>query len=432
MNIFKNRNFSILLSSRFIANVGSSLYAVAAMWLVYQLGGSTFYSGLAMFLTSIPAVLQVFLGPLIDQLNPKKLLVYPQFILALLLLVIPVAEYFHVLNVAVVLVVMPLISILNQFIYPTQLSILPKILDGKDLSKGNSLFTVAYQGTNALFTGVAGIIVVILSTTAIFLINSVAFLFTAFILMALNLDYKAAIEEENPNIKNTVRSYLESFKEGMKIVASPILLSMLIGVIFVNMAGIGLNVVLPAYSEAMFGPQLYGFLLAGAGLGIVIGAALVSIVNTNKYGIGYLYSLLLLLTGLFWGALAFTSNPYLAVLFLTLGWVPSGVLNVMSMVLIQSATPPKAVGRVISAVTGISVGLAPLGALIGGILGEVIGVNNFIIAVGTVVVISSAYWVVNKLTRTIPSIAEIQEKEWMFTGKEQDGNIQTDGVAAVK
>ncbi|GAY74654.1 MFS general substrate transporter [Sporolactobacillus inulinus] len=50
MNLLtQNRNFRLLFSARLITNIGDSVYFIAAMWLVYQLSGSSFFSGLAGF-----------------------------------------------------------------------------------------------------------------------------------------------------------------------------------------------------------------------------------------------------------------------------------------------------------------------------------------------------------------------------------------------
>lgn len=115
--ILKNFNFVILLLGRSLSNVGSSLYSVAAMWLVYELGGSSFYTGLALFLTQMPAILQILLGPMIDRFHVKRLLVGTQMLQVVLLLIVPVAHAFGILTIAVVLTVMPVVSLCNQFLY---------------------------------------------------------------------------------------------------------------------------------------------------------------------------------------------------------------------------------------------------------------------------------------------------------------------------
>ena len=79
---------------RIVTNIGDTLYAVAAMWLVFELGGSTFYTGLAGFLTIIPRFVQFFAGPLIDRISIRPLLIVTQIIQSIMLLIIPIAYFF--------------------------------------------------------------------------------------------------------------------------------------------------------------------------------------------------------------------------------------------------------------------------------------------------------------------------------------------------
>ncbi len=60
MRIFANKNFTMMFIGRIVTNVGDSLYSVAMMWLVYELGGSTIYTGIAGFLSVFPRVIQFF------------------------------------------------------------------------------------------------------------------------------------------------------------------------------------------------------------------------------------------------------------------------------------------------------------------------------------------------------------------------------------
>lgn len=62
-----NQNFSLLFLGRLLTNIGDSLYYIAAMWLVYDLGGSAFYSGLAGFLTLFPELFSFLTGPILDR-----------------------------------------------------------------------------------------------------------------------------------------------------------------------------------------------------------------------------------------------------------------------------------------------------------------------------------------------------------------------------
>ena len=122
MSIFKHRNFSLMFFGRIISNIGDSLYAVAAILLIYQLGGSTFYTGLAGFFSILPRLVEFCSGPLIDKVPIRSLLVRTQLIQSGLLIIIPIAAMFDLLSVALVLTLTPIISTFNVLIYPAQLA----------------------------------------------------------------------------------------------------------------------------------------------------------------------------------------------------------------------------------------------------------------------------------------------------------------------
>lgn len=184
--MIKNKDFIILFLGRLITNFGDSIYLIATMLLVFSLSGSTFYTGLALFLTSSTAIVQIILSPILNRINMKKFLIVTQIIQGVLLLFIP---YLHItgnLKVYHVLIIMPIISFLNQLVYPGQLALLPKIVDSKDLVKANSLFGIAYQGSDAIFNFLGGIIITTFGFIWAYYIDSITFFINAilFLLMA--------------------------------------------------------------------------------------------------------------------------------------------------------------------------------------------------------------------------------------------------------
>ncbi|MFC6724587.1 MFS transporter, partial [Halobium palmae] len=157
--LFRNAAFRRLFLGRLVTNAGDSLYYVAAMWLVYELTGSEFYTGVAGFLVMAPAALQFLFGPLVDRLPLRRVFVWTQLLQGALVLVVPVAAHFEALSVALLLTVMPLLSLLNQPVYPAQSAALPRIVDRDGLVAANSLFTFAYQGVDAAFNAVGGVLI---------------------------------------------------------------------------------------------------------------------------------------------------------------------------------------------------------------------------------------------------------------------------------
>ncbi len=137
--MIKNKDFYVLLLGRLITNFGDSLYAIASTLLVYQMSGSTVYSGITLFLTSSTAIVQLLLSPILERINMKKFLIQSQLIQAILILIIPALYYLEKLNVYHIMIIMPIVSLINQLVYPGQISLLPKILSEKELVKKNIL-----------------------------------------------------------------------------------------------------------------------------------------------------------------------------------------------------------------------------------------------------------------------------------------------------
>src|SRR5690625_86588 len=265
MGIFKNRNFSLMFFGRVISNIGSSLYAVAAILLVYELGGSTFYTGLAGFLSILPRVVEFCSGPLIDKIPIRALLVRTQLIQAVLLLIIPLAAYFDFLSIALVLVLTPIISTFNVLIFPAQLAALPKILPTEDLTKGNSFFTVAYQGVDIAFNGLAGILFVIIGPYALYTVNSVAFLIGAIIFYFIQIPSEPRVNKTSGTVKKSIKTfikgYLEQLREGLEIMFKSFISKLLYGAILLNLVSAATVAVFPAFGEALGGSEYVGFLL---------------------------------------------------------------------------------------------------------------------------------------------------------------------------
>ncbi len=186
-SLFRNRTFRRLFLGRLITNAGDSAYAVAAMWLAFQLGGSSFYTGLAGFLTMLPQTLQFLAGPLVDRWQIRRILVGTQLAQAIFVLIIPVAYAMGWLTVWVVLVVMPVLSLLNQFVYPAEQAALPRVVEKDELVEANSAFSFAYQGVDFAFTALGGIVVAVMGAISLYVMDSVTFLAATAVFLGMKI-----------------------------------------------------------------------------------------------------------------------------------------------------------------------------------------------------------------------------------------------------
>jgi MFS family permease len=418
--VLRNPDFRRLLLARLVTNAGDSLYYVAATWLVYALTGSTFYTGLATFLVLAPAGLQFLFGPLVDRVPLRSLLVGTQVTQMVLVLVVPVAYFIDALSVWVLLVVMPLLSLLNQPAYPAQSAAIPRIVDRTELVAANSVFSVAYQGVDAAFNALGGLLVALMGAVTLFVVDSVTFAVAALLLFGITIPAaKATDPTEGESVDETpdgsvaadggepeLESYLDSLRAGFAFVRGTVVSRAMLATVVVNGSLGGVLAVLPAYGDALGGEVAYGLAMAAIGGGLLVGSLVAGVFDDRPLGLllggGAAFSAVVWALAVGFGWLPVTV-PLLAVAF-----VPAGVTNVLFASMIQALVPEASMGRVMALVGSVSAGATPFGGLLGGSLAALTspGLVMFAGAVGFAFV---ALWVfaVPDLRR-LPRIGEVE------------------------
>ena len=402
--MFKNKNFSILLFGRLITNFGDSIYLIATLTLIYTLTKSTFYSGITLFLISFTAILQIFISPIISKFNVKRFLIISQLFQAIILLVITYLIYINKLQITTLIIFIVCISFINQVVYPIQLALLPKIVKQEDLVKANSLFSIAYQGSDALFNSIGGFIITVFGTIYAFIINSITFFINSAIFIFLSNDL-------SKNTNSIQENYFTKLSSGIKIWNTPLLKPLLIGIIIINFSTSSLLTLLPEYSETSY---FYGILLSASGLGILIGAFLSNSQILKNIRLSVLYTTFTLGIGLSWGALSILNNNSITnkiinfSLFL-FGWILIGILNTYSQTMIQCIISKDKLDVAMSTMIGLSIAFSPLGALLAGVLSIKYSIKTIIIITSLLIFSIFLFWLFNKNIRNLPSFSKLLE-----------------------
>ena len=402
--MFKNKNFLTLLFGRLITNFGDSIYSIATLTLIYTLTKSTFYSGITLFLISFTAILQIFISPIISKFNVKRFLIISQLFQAIILLVITYLIYINKLQITTLIIFIICISFINQVVYPIQLALLPKIVKKEDLVKANSLFSIAYQGSDALFNSIGGFIITVFGTIYAFIINSITFFINSFIFIFLSNNL-------SKNTNTIQENYFSKLSSGIKIWNTPLLKPLLIGIIIINFSTSSLLTLLPEYSETSY---FYGILLSASGLGILIGAFLSNSQILKNIRLSVLYTTFTLGIALSWGALSIVNNNSITnkivnfLLFL-FGWILIGILNTYSQTMIQCIISKDKLDVAMSTMIGLSIAFSPLGALLAGVLSIKYSIKTIIIITSLLIFSIFLFWLFNKNIRNLPSFSKLLE-----------------------
>ena len=407
--MFKNKNFSILLFGRLITNFGDSIYSIATLTLIYSLTKSTFYSGITLFLISFTAILQIFISPIISNFNVKYFLIISQLLQAIILLVITYLIFIDKLHITTLIIFIVCISFINQIVYPIQLSLLPKIVKQQELVKANSLFSIAYQGSDALFNSIGGFIITVFGTIFAFIINSFTFFVNSILFIFLSSD----LSKNEKTTNSTQENYLSKLSSGIKIWNKPLLKPLLIGIIIINFSTSSLLTVLPEYSETSY---FYGILLSTSGLGILIGAFLSNTQILKNIKLSILYTTFTLGIALSWETLSILNNNSIInkiinfSLFL-FGWILIGILNTYSQTMIQCIVSKDKLDVAMSTMIGLSIAFTPLGALIAGILSIKYNTKTIIIITSLLIFCVFLFWLFNNNIRKLPSFSNLTKED---------------------
>lgn len=394
--VVRNREFRRLLAGHAVSVLGDGLYGVAAMWLVYDLTGSTAYTGLAGFLTQIPGVLKAFVGPLVDRMALGRTLTLSEVAQALIVLGVPLAAVLGHLNAAVVLTVMPLLALANLFTGPAQNATLPRLVDDERLVRANSVVQVVSKSVDAAARGVAGLLVAAVGAVALYVADAVTFAVAGLVYASVSIPSRERDDAEDDALD--LDGYLADLRAGVALLAESVVGRMLAAVLSANfLTGVALAV-LPAFADAIGGPETYGLLLAGTTVGIVLGSVAASAVDELPMGrvtvVGFTAS------GVLWAGAVLLPGRLVTVALFAASRVPVGVYNVSASATVQTGVPDDLLGRVTAVVGSASSLVYPVGMLLGGVAGAHLGSRTVMLASAVGSVLTAGYWLAVPSLRT--------------------------------
>jgi MFS family permease len=428
-----NRPFCFLLAGRLVTNAGDSLYYIAAMWLVFDLTGSPLYTGIAGLLVRAPSAISFLTGPLVDRWPLRGVLVGTQLVNGLIILIVPIAAWTGHLSVWVILAVLPVVTFVNQFVYPAQNAALPRMVAEENLAKANSLLSAAYQGADMVFNAASGVLIAVIGAVTLFVVDSVTFGLALVLFAGVTIPATRPIDPESEADATEAESatggagaeserggpedtsaeetpaddegYLDELREGFSYLRGSLIVVLLMGVVVVNFTAGAMLGVLPAFAATVGGADSYGLLMAAYAGGTLAGTLLASRVDGWPLGLlavgGNVGTGLLLVVALVVGWFPVTIGLF----FLT--FVPVGAFNVLFFTMLQTAVDDGLLGRVSSVITSASTVAIPVGSAVGGAAASVLG-SRFVMywwAVGTVAF--GCYVAARRPLRSLPPAPEI-------------------------
>jgi MFS family permease len=336
-------------------------------------------------LLSLPA------GVWVDRLPRRPILIVADLGRALALLSVPIAFASNALTIWQLYAVALVNGSLTAFFDVAYQSYLPSIVERDQLVDGNAKLELTRSASQRLGPGTAGVLIGLLTAPFAILIDAVSYLVSAaFVAWIGRVEPPLVPHDATTGPRPSMR---EEILVGLRFVTGhrwlrALALSVAASYMFGNIADSIL--ILYLVTERQFSPALIGFAFTIGSVG-VIGGALITSRVTKALGVGPTIVLAAVGGSLSWLPVAVAPDallfPALAGTIGALGLF--GVAwNINAVSLRQAITPPGMRGRVNATMRFISWSTIPIGTIVGGILGSVIGLRNtiWVGALGCIVV----------------------------------------------
>ncbi|WP_233712512.1 MFS transporter [Kribbella turkmenica] len=381
------RDFRWLLVGQTTSQFGAQISGVAIPLLaVLTLGATPFELGLvtasgtvAFALIGLPA------GAWVDRWRRRRILVASDLVRAGLLATIPVAALAGVLTISQLVVVSLLTGFARVFFDVGYQSYLPSVIGKDRLLTGNSAMETIRASGQIAGPGVGGWLVTAIGAANVVLIQAGTYLASALSLLAIR-----SREEVRPPAGES--RLWEQIREGLAYVARHRLIRAVAITSAVNNFAFALaSAVSFIFLVRTLGltPTLVGIVLAVGSVTAMLGAAVTPRL-ARRFGPGRIIWLSLAITGPL-GVLGPLAQPGWLVLLLVLGAAVGElgqiVYAITSVTLRQRIVPERLLGRVNATMRFLLMGLFPLGALLGGALGTLVGPRlTLLVATGLIAV----------------------------------------------
>ena len=353
IKIFSKSQFSVLWWSGTLSSFGdwATLFASVALasYLGSEGGNSELTAVIPIVARIIPALMSSFAGILADRFNKKNVMI----ICDLSRMVIVLGLFFTTTLIQLFLInfLSEIFSLIRQ---PSRESVVPEVVDNEYLVKANSLFTVGTYASLPLASLAFGVIsdnsliegIVSYGNgwngSVIFVIDSVTFLISSFLLLYLKTDSPNKNIEKQSNV-------LGDLKEGLNYFLSVKELRTVTTSISLSLVGAGALFVLgnTYLTESLkFTQSSFGFMIASFGFGIIFTMVILSYFVTSFNRIPFFIGISMVITGLSL-LFAFNSSEFSTILFfIFISGIGSGSVYLLTISYLQSTTDKNLRGRV--------------------------------------------------------------------------------------
>lgn len=388
-SLFAHRDFRLLLLGQTTSQLGAQVSGVAIPLLAvltlhaspFELGLVTASSTLAFAVIGLPA------GVWLDRWQRRPILVASDLSRTVLLATIPLAAAFGVLTLTQLVVVSLLTGVARVFFDVGYQSYIPSVIGRDRILAGNSSMETIRASGQVVGPGLGGWLVAFAGAANVVLIQAATFAVSAISLMAMRTCEPVVRPHVNqPRLRAQVMEGL-AFVGRNRILRATAIASAASNFAFAIASAV--SFILMSRSLEL-SPAEIGVIIAAGSVTVTIAAAFTPRF-TRRVGSARIIWVSLSVTGptTLLGPLAQPGWPVaLFIVSVAAGEFGQIIYAITNVSLRQRFCPENMLGRVTATMRFLIMGLFPLGALLGGILGELLGLRSTLWISGIIIVLS--------------------------------------------
>jgi MFS family permease len=358
-------------------------------WLVYDLTGSSFYLGLVGLARAIPALVFTLVGgAAADRYNRRMIVGVTNGVVTVCAFVLGILCLTHTVSVWHIIAIAFITGTAFAFEVPSRQALISSIVDSKDVSGALGLMAVAFNTAQIAGPALAAVLIEVIGEGPVFIANG--FAYSAVVLAAVAMHTKGRPEARGSG------SILGNIMDGLRYIRrTPELCWLVVSMAVLSFLARPFTQLTPAFARDVLdvGAAGLGALNSAAGAGALVGAVLTAMLGSYR---GRGLALMLSAAGFGLLLVAFGLSTSFTLSLVLCGGI--GLLSAFSGIntntMMQTHADARMRGRVISLHGLTMMGVVPLGVMLEGALGSLIGVPMVVVVAGAAAVLVMAYTIV--------------------------------------
>lgn len=372
--------FWLVWSAAIASGLGDGLVFIAYSLLAEQLTDNALLIAGVLVADRLPTLLfSLQAGAIVDRHDRRRILQGVELFRMLVLGVLAMLVLADHASIPVIYAAIFIASTAQAAFVPAMHAVVPSLVQPAQLARGNGLLYAAETSTTQMLGPALGGIVFAAAVAAPFVINSVSFALSAVLLtLGLPLTRRMASAPRTSSIRDDVRSGLRYFRH------HPILptLAAVIAALAFFQSMVFAPLVLFALRTLGLSGTAFGIMFGVAAVGDVVGGLLAGRVDT-RFGPSRVLRSAGAAAALAYLTLSLAPNAVVAAGALFVEALAVAFGNVSSLALRQRIIPNEILGRVSNIFRFVIYAALPVGALVGGVVGNQFGFRApFVVAAG--------------------------------------------------